>query len=209
MDDKDADILLIEEEDPDHRTDRSCSTEDSDRDSIQVDDGPSDEDHLIWALADDLDTDASIQNSEDNNEEVQEALFEQLVRRTEAMRNPAAHTASFYAQSEVSDDDENSFEIDEPYSESLIEDGIQVSDEGREKALDFLESIVSSFLEQISASVKTIVSHETSKAHRKGLKGLKTRRDYAAETDEEQEIDRSLDAGKIGVTISLKNRKSG
>lgn len=62
---------------------------------------------------------------------MQEALFEQLVRRTEAMRNPAAHTASFYAQSEVSDDDENSFEIDEPYSESLIEDGIQVSDEGR------------------------------------------------------------------------------
>lgn len=79
----------------------------------------------------------------------------------------------------------------------------------REKALGFLESIVLSFLEQISASVKTIVSHETSKAHRKRLKGLKTRRDYAAETDEEQEIDRSLEAGKIGVTISLKNRKSG
>ncbi|KIR58006.1 meiotic recombination protein SPO11 [Cryptococcus bacillisporus CA1873] len=209
MDDKDADILLIEGENSDHRTDQSCSTEDSDRDSIQVDDGPGDEDHLIWALADDLDSDASIQNSEDNNEEVQEALFEQLVRRTEAMRNPAAHAASFYAQSEVSDDDENSFEIDEPYSESLIEDGIQVSDEGREKALNFLESIVLSFLEQISASVKTIVSHETSKAHRKRLNGLKTRRDYAAESDEEQEIDRSLEAGKIGVTISLKNRKSG
>lgn len=66
-----------------------------------------------------------------------------------------------------------------------------------------------SFLEQISASVKTIVSHETSKAHRKRLNGLKTRRDHAAESDEEQEIDRSLEAGKIGVTISLKNRKSG
>lgn len=79
----------------------------------------------------------------------------------------------------------------------------------REKALGFLESIVLSFLEQISASVKTIVSHETSKAYRKRLKGLKTRRDYAAETEEEQEIDRSLEAGKIGVTISLKNRKSG
>lgn len=131
MDDKDADILPIEGGNSDHRTDQSCSTEDSDRDSIQVDDGPGDEDHLIWALADDLDSDASIQNSEDNNEEVQEALFEQLVRRTEVMRNPAAHAASFYAQSEVSDDDENSFEIDEPYSESLIEDGIQVSDEGR------------------------------------------------------------------------------
>lgn len=138
MDDKDADILLIEEENSDHRTDRSCSAEDSDRDSTQADDGPGDEDHLIWALADDLDSDASIQNSEENDEEVQGALFEQLVRRTEAMRNPAAHTASFYAQSEVSDDDENSFEIDEnsfeidePHFESLIEDGIQVSDEGR------------------------------------------------------------------------------
>ncbi|KIR32013.1 meiotic recombination protein SPO11 [Cryptococcus deuterogattii MMRL2647] len=209
MDDKNTNILLIEEENSYRRADRSCSTEDSDRDSIQIDDGPGDEDHLSWALADDLDSDASTQNSEDNNEEAQEALFEQLVRRTEAMRNPTAHSASFYAQSEVSDDDENSFRIDEPYSESLIEDGFQVSDEGREKALGFLESIVLSFLEQISASVKTIVSHETSKAHRKRLKGLKTRRDYAAETDEEQEIDRSLEAGKIGVTISLKNRKSG
>lgn len=66
-----------------------------------------------------------------------------------------------------------------------------------------------SFLEQISASVKTIVSQGTSKAHRKRLKGLKTRRDYAVESDEEQEIDRGLEVGKIGVTISLKNRKSG
>lgn len=131
MDDKDTNILLIEEENSYRRTDRSCSTEDSDRDSIQIDDGPGDEDHLSWALADDLDSDASTQNSEDNNEEAQEALFEQLVRRTEAMRNPTAHSASFYAQSEVSDDDENSFGIDEPYSESLIEDGFQVSDEGR------------------------------------------------------------------------------
>lgn len=131
MDDKDADILLIEEENSDHGTDPSCRSEDSDRDSTQVDDGPGDEDHLIWALADDLDSDASTQNSGDNNEEAQEALLEQLVRRTETMRNPAAHTASFYAQSEVSDDDENSFGIDEPYSESLIEDGIQFSDEGR------------------------------------------------------------------------------
>lgn len=130
MDDKVADILLIEEENSDHGTDPSCRSEDSDRDSTQVDDGPGDEDHLIWALADDLDSDASTQNGGDN-EEAQEALLEQLVRRTEAMRNPAAHTASFYAQSEVSDDDENSFGIDEPYSESLIEDGIQFSDEGR------------------------------------------------------------------------------
>lgn len=226
-DKEDKDILLVEGKNSCHRIDLSGSSEDSGRDTIQVDDDSGDEDDLIWALiADDLNSDASTHDIEDRNEEAQEALFEQLIRRTEAMRNPATQTASLQTQFEVSDDDENDFVIDEPYSESLIEDGIQVSDEGRcvrsqtfqkqdlsspyrENALKFLQSIVLSFLEQISTSLGTIFSHETSKVHKKELKGLKRRKIYAAEAEQKKETDQCLETGKIGVTISLKNRKSG
>lgn len=210
MDKEDKDILLVEGKNSCHRIDLSGSSEDSGRDTIQVDDDSGDEDDLVWALiADDLNSDASTHDIEDRNEEAQEALFEQLIRRTEAMRNPATQTASLQTQFEVSDDDENDFVIDEPYSESLIEDGIQVSDEGRENALKFLQSIVLSFLEQISTSLGTIFSHETSKVHKKELKGLKRRKIYAAEAEQKKETDQCLETGKIGVTISLKNRKSG
>lgn len=187
MDKEDKDILLVEGKNSCHRIDLSGSSEDSGRDTIQVDDDSGDEDDLVWALiADDLNSDASTHDIEDRNEEAQEALFEQLIRRTEAMRNPATQTASLQTQFEVSDDDENDFVIDEPYSESLIEDGIQVSDEGRENALKFLQSIVLSFLEQISTSLGTIFSHETSKVHKKELKGLKRRKIYAAEAEQKK-----------------------
>ncbi|OWZ69979.1 hypothetical protein AYX14_04626 [Cryptococcus neoformans] len=207
--DKENNVLFMEDENSGHRIGRSGYTEDSGPNRIQEDGNSDDNDDLIWALANDLNSDTSTHDIEDRNEEAQEALFEQLMRRTEAMRNSATHTASLQAQSEISDSDDNDFAIDEPYSESLIEDGIQISDEGRENALKFLQSIVLSFLEQISTSLGTIISHETSEIRRKELKGLKRRRIYATMAEEKQETDGCLETGKIGVTISLKNRKSG
>lgn len=131
VDKENKDVLFMEDENSGHRIDRSGYTEDSGPNRIQEDGNSSDDDDLIWALANDLKCDASTHDIEDRNEEAQEALFEQLIRRTEAMRNSATHTASLQAQSEISDSDDNDFAIDEPYSESLIEDGIQIYDEGR------------------------------------------------------------------------------
>lgn len=128
---KEKEELKMTDENSGHKIDRSGYIEDSGPKRIQEDGNSSDDDDLIWALANDLNSDASTHDIEDRNEEAQEALFEQLIRRTEAMRNSATHTASLQAQSEISDSDDNDFAIDEPYSESLIEDGIQTSDEGR------------------------------------------------------------------------------
>lgn len=131
VDKENKDDLFVEDEKSGDRIDRSGYTEDSGPNRIQEDGNSSDDDDLIWALANDLNSDASTHDIEDRNEEAQEALFEQLIRRTEAMRNSATQTASLQAQSEISDTDDNDFATDEPYSESLIEDGIQISDEGR------------------------------------------------------------------------------